>query len=204
MGFSIRCTQNRTQRVLHSIFCSRVLLHIRGAYSNSGLYEESDARRAYNNQSISLQNYNGRRLYPPRLEIRKDIAVEKSFESGGVGVWRVHAESGNTTTRSAGNGSAWGSDVFLSDSFAAVSSGDMKFGSGEAEVDGDKDDVLDSEYWHEDDEEFDLGDPVMPRLSMNGRATVYSGSDEEAQWRFSGTGGVPPPSFTESRIGVAL
>ncbi|KLO04731.1 hypothetical protein SCHPADRAFT_947481 [Schizopora paradoxa] len=194
-----------TQRVLHSIFCTRVLLHIRGAYSNSGPYSESDARRAYN-QSISLQNYSGRRDHLPRLEIRKDISVEKSFESGAV--W-VHGGGGGRGSRfgtlSSGprNGSAWGSDVFLNDSFAVNSRGSMKIGSSEG--DSKDKDVLDSELspWGEDDdEEFDLGDPVMPRLSMNGgRATVYSASDEESQYRFSG---VNPPSCTASRVGVAL
>jgi len=187
--------QSRTQRVLHSIFCTRVLLHIRGAYSNSGPYSDS---RAYNNQSISLQNYSGRRDHPPRLEIRKDVSVEKTIESGSIGVW-MHRGGGSRF--GTGSGRAWASDVFLSDSFAVSSPASVKFGSDLGE--GDKD-VLDSESarWQEDEEFFDLGDPVIPRLSMNGRATVHSASDdEEAQWRFSGTA---PPSFTESRVGVAL
>lgn len=141
----------------------------------------------------------------PRLEIRKDISVEKSIEGGSIGVW-VHGGGGGSRFNTLRNASAYGSDVYLSDSFAVNSRGSMKIGSGEGDSDKDKD-VLDpkspnSPWAEEDDEEFDLGDPVMPRLEMNGgRATVYSGSDEESQWRFSGAN---PPSSTASRVGVAL
>ena len=61
---------DRTQRILHSIFCSRVLLHIRGAYTNSAFasttgdsqnHIQSGGQYAFRRQNLSgLDSSNGR------------------------------------------------------------------------------------------------------------------------------------------------
>lgn len=63
-------TFDRTQRILHSIFCSRVLLHIRGAYTNSAFasttrdsqnHIQSGGQYAFRRQNLSgLDSSNGR------------------------------------------------------------------------------------------------------------------------------------------------
>lgn len=73
-------TISSTQRVLHSILCTRVLLHIRGAYTNSGLMQTNDLEGSRVGHSFAF-----RRAYRPTSGVitgRSIGVISSTFREG--------------------------------------------------------------------------------------------------------------------------